>query len=91
MFHALKYNGGSSMNESEKTSRNENFLSVVMSEGDLKILGLGDVAYIKPHKVKGKLAYVLHGADGSAIEVEENEDDAIRSAYQNELNLVAIH
>lgn len=79
------------MNGSSKDLREEKILSVVMSEGDLQGLGLGDVAYIKSYDVKGRVAYVLHAADGSTVEVEDNENDAILSAYQNDLNIVAVH
>jgi len=79
------------MDGRNKDLRSKDFLSVVMSEGDLKGLGMGDVAYIKSYDVKGKLAYVLHAADGTTIEVEDNENDAILSAYHNDLNIVAVH
>ncbi len=79
------------MNGSEKNLQEQDFLSVVMSEGDLKGLGVGDVAYIKSYDIKGRIAFVLHAADGSTIDVEDTETEAVRSAYQNDLNVVAVH
>ena len=75
----------------QQANSNDEYLSVVMSEGDLKGLGLGDVAYIKAYNVKGRVAYVLHAADGSTIDVEDCEDDVFMSAYSNDLNVVALH
>ena len=69
----------------------QKFTSLIMSESDLKNLGLNDIAYIKTHKVNNKIAYVLHAADGSAIGLEVNEHSVIKDAHYQELNLVALH
>ena len=79
------------MNKSEKALLEQDFLSLIMSEGDLKTLGVGDVAYIKKYLIKGREVYVLHAADGSAVDVEENEAEVLKSANKYELNLVSLH
>ena len=43
---------------------------VVMTEQELKNLGLSEVGYVKPHRVKGQTAWVLHAADGTALAVQ---------------------
>jgi|GEM_PF-823250 len=79
------------MNKSEKTLLEQDFLSLIMSEGDLKTLGIGDVAYVKEYLIKGKTIFVLHAADGSALDVEEREEEVFKTANKYELNLVSLH
>ncbi len=78
--------------QTEKEAFNQDFLSSAsVSEWDLKNIGVGDVAYIKSYTVSGKTAYVLHAADGSVIDAESSQHDAIKNAHFQDLNLVSVN
>lgn len=62
-----------------------------MSTIDFKKMGQGDIAYVKKYNVKGELAFVLHGADGTAVAVQKDVEAILYSAHQQELDIVAIH
>ena len=69
----------------------ENFVPFLMTEADLRKLGIEEVAYIKKYRVDGKAAWVLHAADGTALAVQNNSDSAVASAGHHDLDLVALH
>jgi len=73
------------------TTSEKRFIALAMSENDLRNLGVGNIAYVKTYDLNGKKAYILHAADGSAIDVQINENSAIKNAHYNELNLVPLH
>ena len=69
----------------------ENMIPFLMSQNDLRELGLEEVGYVKKYKVNGKPAWVLHAADGTALAVQGNADAALASARQHEIDLVSVH
>ncbi len=62
-----------------------------MSDQEFKDLGMDQVAYIKPYRVKDKIAWVLHAADGTAIAVQNNADAALDSAQEQDLGIATLH
>lgn len=62
-----------------------------MSEQEFKALGLDQVAYIKPYRVKDKIAWVVHAADGTAIAVQNDADAALNSAQAHDLGVATLH
>lgn len=62
-----------------------------MSDQEFKALGMDQVAYIKPYRVKDKIAWVLHAADGSAIAVQNDADAALNSAHAQDLGIATLH
>ena len=62
-----------------------------LMEQELMELGVGEVAYIKPYLLNGKKLYVLHSADGAAIDVQDNESKAVKNAYFQDLYVVSLH
>lgn len=68
----------------------EDFLSNV-SKSDLKTLGLGDVAYLRHHVIRGHRIFVLHAADGSALTVRDNENLVREDAGSQGLDLITVH
>lgn len=62
-----------------------------MSAQEFKQLGMDQVAYIKPYRVKDKVAWVVHAADGTAIAVQGNADAALSSAADHDLTLATLH
>jgi len=69
----------------------ENTFPFLMTEQDLKKLGLDEVGYVKKYSVQGKTAWVLHAADGTALAVQSNRDAVRESAEHKEINIVAVH
>ncbi len=69
----------------------ESTFPFLMTEAELKNLGLEEVGYVKPYKVKGQIAWVLHAEDGSAITVQNNPSAIRLSAQQQDINLVSLH
>jgi hypothetical protein len=71
--------------------REQKEMAVGMSSGDLKKLGLEEVAYIKKYKMDDGSAWVVHAADGTALAVQKTPDAAILSAQYQELDIVSLH
>lgn len=63
----------------------------IMSQADLKNLGISEVGYIKQYQVDGRPAFVLHAADGTALAVQKDIDAARVSAEHQDLDLVYVH
>jgi len=62
-----------------------------ISPQDLMILGLQEVAYLKPIVVEGKMAYAVHAADGREVAVMANRDVALAAIRQNDLEPLSVH
>jgi hypothetical protein len=57
-----------------------------ISASELAVLGLSQVAYIKPVMVEGGgIAYAIHGADGTAMALAENLEIAATAIRQHEM------
>ncbi|MDI1228504.1 MAG: DUF1150 family protein [bacterium] len=69
----------------------ENYIPFLMTQSDLKKLGLEEVGYVKQYQVNGKPAWVLHAADGTALAVQGDSSAAHSSARHHELDLVSVH
>lgn len=69
----------------------ENAIPFLMTQQDLKDLGLDEVGYVRKYKMDGKLAFVLHAADGTALAVQNTVDAARISAEHKEIDLVSVH
>ncbi len=69
----------------------ENYIPFLMTQSDLKKLGLEEVGYVKQYQVNGKPAWVLHAADGTALAVQADSNAALSSARHHELDLVSVH
>ncbi len=62
-----------------------------ISPQDLMILGLQEVAYVKPVIVQGETVYAVHAADGREVAVMASRDVAVAAIRQNELEPLSIH
>jgi hypothetical protein len=62
-----------------------------LSERELGLLGMMDVAYVKRILVDGVAAYAIHAADGSQITVIPDRDVAFAVVRQNGLEPVSAH
>ena len=56
-----------------------------ISTQDLMILGLQEVAYVKPVVVNGQAAYAVHAADGREVAVMPSRNVALAAIRQNDL------
>ena len=59
------------------------------SEG-LAMLGADQLAYIRPHLVKGQTIYVVHGANGRELAGFDNFSAAMAACYGHDLEVVAL-
>lgn len=62
-----------------------------ISERDLMVLGLQEVAYVKPVTVEGENAFSVHAADGTQIAVMADRDVAFAAIRQHNLEPVSVH
>jgi hypothetical protein len=66
-------------------------IAFCLTPSDLRMLGKNQVAYVREYEVKGQLAFVLHGADGTALAVQKDAAAVWHSAQSNDLEIVAVH
>lgn len=62
-----------------------------MSARDFALLGIEDVAYVKPVDVDGRTAYAVHAADGTPMAMLADRDIAFSTVRQNALEPVSVH
>ena len=63
----------------------------VMSPNDLMVLGIQDVAYVKPMQVDGEDAYGIFSADGQELGYAEGRDIAFATVRHNDMEPVSVH
>jgi hypothetical protein len=62
-----------------------------LSAQELGLLGINDVAYVKPIVDNGSAAFAVHAADGTRIAVIANRDLAFAVVRQNDMEPVSVH
>jgi hypothetical protein len=62
-----------------------------MTANDLAMLGMQDIAYVKPVVVDGNASYAIHAADGTQMALIGDRDIAFAVVRQNELEPVSVH
>jgi hypothetical protein len=62
-----------------------------MSAQELAMMGVQDVAYVKPVVIDGASRYAIHAADGTQMAVVANRDVAFTMVRQNDLDPVSVH
>ena len=62
-----------------------------ISVRDLAVLGLQDMAYVKPVTLKNRTGFAIHAADGSSLAMAETRDIAFATVRQNGLEPVSVH
>jgi len=62
-----------------------------LSAQELGLLGMNDVAYVKPIVDNGTLSFAVHAADGTRIAVITNRDLAFAVVRQNDMEPVSVH
>ena len=62
-----------------------------LSARELGLLGMNDVAYVKPVVEDGTEAFAIHAADGTRMAVVPNRDLAFAAVRQNDMEPVSVH
>lgn len=62
-----------------------------LSQRELGLLGIEDVAYVKRVVVDGTAAFSVHAADGSQIAVLDDRDLAFAVVRQHDMEPVSVH
>ncbi len=62
-----------------------------MSERELAILGLRNLAYVTQVVIDGMNVYSIHAADGTFIDATDDRDLAFAAARQHDLMPVSVH
>jgi len=62
-----------------------------LSERELGLLGMNDVAYVKRVVEDGAEAFAVHAADGTRMAVIPNRDLAFAVVRQNDMEPVSVH
>lgn len=62
-----------------------------MTANDLAMLGMQDIAYVKPVLVDGGVGFAIHAADGTQMALIADRALAFAVVRQNELEPVSVH
>lgn len=62
-----------------------------LTDQDLSILGIEDLAYIKPVTIKGDELFAVHAADGTEMAVIADRDVAFAAVRQHSMEPVSVH
>ena len=62
-----------------------------LSARELGLLGMNDVAYVKPVVEDGTEVFAVHAADGTRMAVIPNRDLAFAVVRQNDMEPVSVH
>jgi len=62
-----------------------------LSERELGVLGMEDLAYVKRVDVDGADAFAVHAADGTQIAVMANREVAFAVVRQHDMEPVSVH
>lgn len=62
-----------------------------ISPKDFAVMGMDDIAYVKPIRVKGGTAHAVHAADGARIGVFDDRELAFAVVLQHDLEPVSAH
>jgi hypothetical protein len=62
-----------------------------MTANDLAMLGMQDIAYVKPVVVDGASSFAIYAADGTQMALIANRELAFAVVRQNELEPVSVH
>lgn len=62
-----------------------------LSENELGLLGMDDVAYVKRVLIDGGEGFAVHAADGRRIAVLGSRDLAFAVVRQNDMEPVSVH
>ena len=62
-----------------------------MSPGDLMVLGVSNLAYVKPVEVEGQSLFAVFTADGTQVAMLPSREAAVATILRHDLEAVSIH
>jgi len=62
-----------------------------ISPQQLAMLGVQQIAYVKPVVVNGTVAYAIHAADGTPMAIAAERDAAMAAIVQHEMVPALVH
>ena len=62
-----------------------------MSSGELAVLGMQYLAYIKPVVANGETAFAIHAADGTQVAVLPDREIALATVRHHDLEPMSVH
>ena len=62
-----------------------------ISTRDFAVLGVEDVAFVKPVEADGKTAYSIHAADGTEMGLVSEREVAFAAVRQHDLEPLSVH
>jgi hypothetical protein len=62
-----------------------------ISPQQLAMLGMQQIAYVKPVVVRGTAAYAIHAADGTPMAIAGERDAALAAIVQHEMVPALVH
>jgi hypothetical protein len=62
-----------------------------LTEQQLAMLGVSQIAYVKPVMLNGAAGFAIHAADGTPMAVVEDRDVAMAAIVQNEMFPLSVH
>ncbi len=62
-----------------------------ISPRDFAMLGVEDVAFVKPIEADGKTAYSIHAADGTEMGLVSDREVAFAAVRQHDLEPLSVH
>jgi hypothetical protein len=62
-----------------------------LSPQDFRVMGLNELAYIRPVKVDGATVFAIHAADGTPLTIDPSFETAYGTIIQNHMFPVVTH
>ena len=62
-----------------------------LSPQDFLLLGVNDIAYVKPGEVDGKDVFLVFSADGTQMATMANREVAFAAVRQNGMEALSVH
>jgi hypothetical protein len=62
-----------------------------ISPREFALLGMQDLAYVKPVIVNGVTAFAVHAADGTQVAVLPDREIAVATVRQHDLEPLSVH
>ncbi len=62
-----------------------------ITAGELALLGMQDLAYVKRVVIDGVAGYAVHAADGTQIAMLPNREVAFATVRRNDMEPVSVH
>jgi hypothetical protein len=78
------------MNTNKNTNKNADSM-LPMSDADLAVLGLADVAYLRPVVIDGQPGFAVHAANGNRLGIAPTREIARAFIREQELEPVSLH